>query len=162
MWINKLLYRNQRSKPSKTLGQALWIRIPWYSTQKDLRFCPPRRRWPLDNYCSQYAERLALIAMIRVGLGKDSTGGEKIRRGMDLVAGWSLSTVPVAVQHGRTAGAVVELWQPQLRHAVVLYHIVVIVAHLDLPFQEPLHRQAPRLNRQWSSFSLASIVPSKN
>jgi hypothetical protein len=31
-------------------------------------------------------------------------------------------------------------------HVVVLYHAVVIVAHLDLPPQEPLHQQSPRLS----------------
>jgi hypothetical protein len=33
-------------------------------------------------------------------------------------------------------------------HAIVLYHVVVIVAHLDLPPQELLHRQSPRLSNQ--------------
>jgi hypothetical protein len=52
------------------------------------------------------------------------------------------------MRRGRTAGVVVVLRQPQLLHTVALYHVVVIVARLDLPFQESLHRQAPRLNRQ--------------
>jgi hypothetical protein len=33
-------------------------------------------------------------------------------------------------------------------HAVVLYHAIVIVAHLDLPPQELLHRQSPQLSNQ--------------
>jgi hypothetical protein len=68
--------------------------------------------------------------------------------GVDLIAGWSLSIAPAAAQCGRIIGVAVVRRRPQMCHAIVLYHDVVIVAHLDLPPQELLQQQSPRLSNQ--------------
>jgi hypothetical protein len=56
--------------------------------------------------------------------------------------------MPAVVQRGRIIGVVVVRRRPQMCHVVVLYHAVVIVAHLNLPPQELLHWQSPRLSNQ--------------
>jgi hypothetical protein len=38
------------------------------------------------------------------------------------------------MRRGRAASVVVVRRRPQLRHAIALYHVVVTVAHPDLPF----------------------------
>jgi hypothetical protein len=133
--------------PPIVLGQALWMKFPLYNSWKR---SPDSSPFAAGDPAPGFAPITVIRAYhaVEIGRGSKSSRGE-----VDLVAGWSLSTAPVAVRRGRTAGVVVVLRRPQLRHAVPLYHVVVTVACSGLPYPKPLHRLAPRRGCQCNVLS---------
>jgi hypothetical protein len=124
--ITKLLHRKWRTELHRSRCQNQWRCWPWYSAQKIFRFIPLA--------ASDLAPGFVPVAVIRAGHAVDINGEVKrSREGVDLVTGWSLSTAPIAVQCGQTAGVAVVLRRPHLCHLVALYRMVVTVARLNSP-----------------------------
>jgi hypothetical protein len=112
--------------PPNVLCQNDWRRCPWYSARKDLQMqctAPPVNSTLWSSPVSRFVLGSKWITV--GGAGKRSGGGWIRSR-----AG-AYQMHLMTVRRGRTAD-VVGRWWAQLRHAEILYHVVVTMAHLEL------------------------------
>jgi hypothetical protein len=141
-----------KSPPPNKLCQVFWMVFWWYSAQKIFRFSPPRA----GDVCARIHADRGDSCWTRAGLCRE---GEKIRKGAELVAGWSLSTAHVAVQRGRTAGVVMET---PVTLVMPRRDSLVRGSNRGTPritISGSRHQWMPRLSHQWPSSSPTASAP---